>query len=99
MPKKSFVNVKYRETAARINVTNMEDFSELQDAIKTKLSLALAHVDSPNIQLYDEEDQLIEDLGDIAGDYYDKIKEGGISLAIRTSPPGSPQLVLGKSSV
>ena len=58
MSKKKFVNVDCAETKTRINVTDFEDLSELQVAIK-----AMYGEDIPGpasrIKLYDQQDQQI----------------------------------------
>ncbi|KAI8899820.1 hypothetical protein BC833DRAFT_517804, partial [Globomyces pollinis-pini] len=51
MPQR-FLNVEYYGTKTEINVTNMEDLSEAQDAIKAAFSNTLANVDAPQLQLY-----------------------------------------------
>ncbi|KAI8903354.1 hypothetical protein EDD86DRAFT_179977, partial [Gorgonomyces haynaldii] len=58
MPK-LFLNIEYAGIRTRINVTQFEDLSEVQDAIKAKLAHALAHVDAPQLQLYDQQGQHI----------------------------------------
>jgi hypothetical protein len=57
----------------------MKDLSELQDAIKAKLSISLAQVDAPQLQLYtnSNRDQLINTwdfLNSLPQEYFD---EGG----------------------
>ena len=86
MPKR-YLNVEYSGTGTRINVTDMEDLSDVQDAIKTKFFNALAEVDAPQLQLYDQQDQHINKWAffiSLPQEYFD---EGGISLVIRTKPP------------
>ena len=89
MPKR-FLNVQYSGISTRIDVTDFEDLSQVQDAIKAKYG---EDVPGPaaRIQLHDQQDQLITDLDDIPEDYYKKPKDGGLSLTIRTSPPPSRQ--------
>ncbi|KAI8891822.1 hypothetical protein BC833DRAFT_558548 [Globomyces pollinis-pini] len=50
MPKR-FLNVEYNGTGTEINVTDIEDLSEVKDGIKLKLSIGLANVDAPQLQL------------------------------------------------
>ena len=73
----------------------MEDLSEVQDAIKTKLSNSLSGVDAPQLQLYTNSNELIEDLDDItlekAPQYYQKLTQGGSCVVIGISPPPSRQ--------
>ena len=57
---KRFLNVEYSVYKTRINVTDMEDLSEVRRAIKAELSNSLAQVDAPQLQLYTtNRDQLI----------------------------------------
>ena len=70
----------------------MKDLSELQDAIKAKLSNSLAQVDAPQLQLYtnSNRDQLINTwdfLNSLPQEYFD---EGGSLVVIRASPPAKP---------
>ena len=60
--------------------------SEVSTAIKTYFGEDIPGPASL-IQLYDQQEQFITDLDDIAEDYYKKLKGGGLYLAIRTSPP------------
>lgn len=86
MPKR-FLNVEYSETKTRINVTDFEDLSEVQDALKAKLASALTHFDAPQLQFYSQQGQKITDLNEIPEDYYKKLKDDGLSLVICTSQP------------
>lgn len=90
MPKR-FLNVEYSGTRTEVGVSDAERLGEVQDAIKSKLSNALAQVDAPQLQLYDQRGQHITDLDDIPDDYYKKPKNGGLFLVIRTTPPPSRQ--------
>ncbi|KAI8904022.1 hypothetical protein EDD86DRAFT_179664, partial [Gorgonomyces haynaldii] len=51
MPKR-FLNVEYAGIRTRINVTQFEDLSEVQDAIKAKYGPGMADVGAPQLQLY-----------------------------------------------
>ena len=87
MPKK-FLNVEYSVYKTRINVTNMQDLSELQDAIKAKLGEAIP-VAPALIQLYSNSnrDQLINTwalLRSLSEEYF---TEGGSCVVVVTSPP------------
>ncbi|KAJ3337815.1 hypothetical protein HDU83_008493, partial [Entophlyctis luteolus] len=84
MPKK-FVNVSCGEVTSRINVTDLEDFSELQNAVKGMYAMQLAAVDAPLIQLLAGGTR-ITDLGDIPPKYFEK---HGPCLVIRKTPPPS----------
>ncbi|KAJ3078355.1 hypothetical protein HK100_010753, partial [Physocladia obscura] len=44
------------------------------------------------IQLYDENNNQITDLGDIPENYFEKIKDGGLSLALQTTNASSSSL-------
>ncbi|KAI8904112.1 hypothetical protein EDD86DRAFT_178690, partial [Gorgonomyces haynaldii] len=58
MPKR-FLNVEYAGIRTEIDVTDFERLGQVQDAIKAKLTHALAHVDAPQLQLYDQQGQHI----------------------------------------
>ena len=88
MPKQ-FLNVQYSATKARINVTDMEDLSEVQDAIKAKLANAFSQVDAPQLQLYtnSNRDLLISTwalFNSLPPEYF---VEGGSCVVVGTSPP------------
>ena len=93
---KRFLNVEYSGIRTEIDITDMEDLSEVQDAIKAKLGEAIP-VAAALIQLYtnSNRDQLIEDLDDITPEktpqYYQKRTKGGSCVVIGTSPPPSRQ--------
>jgi len=104
MPKK-FLNVEYSETKTEIDVTEMERFGQIQDAIKLKYGEAIP-VAAAFIQLYtSNRDQHITDLEDISEDYYKKVKDGGLFLVVRgpqeKNVPGSrpPKRARSASSV
>ena len=93
-----FLNVVYGGTHAEIKTDGIERIGELKDAVKAKYNNAMAEIDAPQLQLYksysDEEekvDAIITDLDDISSEYYKKVREGGLILEIRTSPPPSKQ--------
>jgi hypothetical protein len=88
---KRFLNVNYKGTKTRINVAEMDDLSEVQDAIKARLSNTLSHVDAPQIQLYDNEHNHINtwaDFNSLPADYF---TEGGSCVDVHTTPPPSRQ--------
>ncbi|KAK5664489.1 squalene synthetase-like protein [Batrachochytrium dendrobatidis] len=60
MPKR-FLNVEYNTISTEIDVTDFEDLSEVQDAIKSEYGPAMADIDAPQLQLYtnSNKDQLI----------------------------------------
>jgi len=84
---KRFLNVEYSGTRTRIDITDFDDLSEVQDALKVKLHHALSKVDAPQLQFYDQQDQQITDLDDIPEDYYKKLRDGGLVISIHISPP------------
>ncbi|KAK5671560.1 squalene synthetase-like protein [Batrachochytrium dendrobatidis] len=51
MPKR-FLNVEYDTLTAEIDVTDFEDLSGVQDAIKSEYGPAMADIDAPQLQLY-----------------------------------------------
>ncbi|KAJ3374628.1 hypothetical protein HDU84_000759, partial [Entophlyctis sp. JEL0112] len=78
MPKK-FVNVSYGEVTSRINVTDLEDLSELRRTVIEEFAI---HVAAPLIQL-SAGGTRITDLGDIPPKYCEK---HGPCLVIRKNP-------------
>ncbi|KAK5667199.1 squalene synthetase-like protein [Batrachochytrium dendrobatidis] len=60
MPKR-FINVEYGTLTTEIDVTDFEDLSDVQDAIKSEYGPAMADIDAPQLQLYtnSNKDQLI----------------------------------------
>jgi hypothetical protein len=89
---KRFLNVEYSVYKTRINVTDMEDLSEVRRAIKAKLGEAIP-VAPALIQLYtnSNRDQQINtwaSLNSLSQDYF---SEGGTCVVIGTSPPPSRQ--------
>jgi hypothetical protein len=83
MPKR-FLDVEYSGTRTRIDVTESERLGQIQDAVKEAFAIDVAYA---YIQLYDQQNQQITDLDDIPEDYYKKLKDGGLSLVVRTSQP------------
>lgn len=67
-------------------MTDFEDLSEVQDALKLKYGEDI-RAPASRIQLYDQQGQQITDLDDIPEEYYKKLKNGGIFRTIRTSTP------------
>jgi hypothetical protein len=85
MPKR-FLNISYAGRKTRINITEMEDLSEVQDKIKEKFANSLAQVDAADIQLCDQQGTVIEkwaSLNSLQDDYF---KEGGACLVVSTFP-------------
>ena len=58
MPKR-FLNIEYSGTKTRINATDIEDLSEVQDAVKAKYGPAMADVGAAQLQFYDQLNQHI----------------------------------------
>ena len=88
---KRFLNVEYSVYKTRINVTDMEDLSEVRRAIKDEYGPVLADVGAAQLQLYDQQGQHIKDLDDIPEEYYKKAKDGGLSLVVHTLQPNQQQ--------
>ncbi|KAI8891578.1 hypothetical protein BC833DRAFT_662959, partial [Globomyces pollinis-pini] len=80
---KRFLNVEYSGIRTEINVTDMEDLSEVQVAVKGALSV---DVGFGLIQLYDKQGHHITDLDDIPKEYFIKSKNGGLFLVVHTTP-------------
>ncbi|KAJ1339532.1 hypothetical protein BSLG_005856 [Batrachochytrium salamandrivorans] len=57
--------LRYAGTRTRIDITDFEDLSDAQDAIKAKYGEDIP-APAARIQLYDQQGQLIADLDDIA---------------------------------
>ena len=86
MPKR-FLNVEYSGTRTEVDVTEAERLGEVRRAIKAEYGPVTSDVGAPQLQLYDQQGHRITDLKDIPDDYYKEPKNGGLFLAIRTSPP------------
>ena len=83
---KRFLNVVYKGIHTRINVTDMEDFSQLQKATEGLYVKTFPEIDGLRIQFFDQEDKQIDDFDDIDDKYYNKRKEGGLELVIKLLP-------------
>lgn len=90
MAKKKFLNVNYKGTTTEIDVSGAERLGEVQDAIKAKYGDAIP-VAAAFIHLYDNQNNHITDLEDIADEYYKKLKNGGSCVDVHTSPAPSRQ--------
>ena len=84
-----YLNVQYGSTltTAEINITGISRLGGVKSAIREAFPNALSQVDAPQLQLYDQQSQQITDLDDIPEVYYKKLKDGGLSLVVRTSQP------------
>jgi hypothetical protein len=103
---KKFLNVVHGGISTRIRTDGIERIGELQDLIKADFGDDIP-ASAARIQLYkpypdaidsnnNDEDgaksnALVTDLEDIPEEYFKKIKDGGLALEIRTSPPPSKQ--------
>jgi len=88
MPKR-FLNVEYSGIRARINVTDFEDLSEVQDAVKVKYGPVMADVGAPQLLFYNEQGQQINTwalLNSLPQGYF---AERGACLAISITPPST----------
>jgi hypothetical protein len=86
MPKR-FLNVEYFGARFRINVTDFEDVSEVQDAVKAKLANALSQFDAPQLQFYLQQGQHISKWASFNSLHQEYFDEEGPCLLIRTIPP------------
>jgi hypothetical protein len=68
--KKRLLNVQYLDLKTSINVIDMEDLSEVQDAVKAKFTRSLAHVDAPLIQLALDDGTPAKTFAAIPGEYF-----------------------------
>src|SRR6476620_7483602 len=87
MPKR-FINVEFSGIKTRINVTGMDDLSEVQGAIKAAFSNSLAKFDAPHLLLYtnSNRDQLINTwafFNSLSQEYF---TEGGSCVVLDTLP-------------
>ena len=74
MPKK-FLNVKFKAISTRIDVTDMEDLSEIRRAIKTEFGDAIP-VGPAFIRLYDrKQGKFIIELGEISEEFNLKLNQ------------------------
>ena len=92
MPKR-FINVEFSGIKTRINVTGMDDLSEVQGAIKAAFSNSLAKFDAPHLLLYtnSNRDQLINTwafFNSLSQEYF---TEGGSCVVLDTLPLPSRQ--------
>ncbi|KAI8845087.1 hypothetical protein BJ741DRAFT_586940, partial [Chytriomyces cf. hyalinus JEL632] len=73
MTDRRHLNIKYRTlNVGELNVTRITRLGGVKEAIRAAFPNALAHVDSPQIQFFDEEHNLITDLDDIPDDCFKK---------------------------
>ena len=83
---KRFLNVVYKGIHTRIDVTDMEDLSEVQKATELLYVKSFPEIDGLRIQFFDQEDKPIDDFDDIDVKYYNKRKDGGLELVIKLLP-------------
>jgi len=87
MPKKRFLNVEYSGIRTRINITEMEDLSEVQDGIKVKYGPVMADVGAAQLQLYDQQNQHINTwalFNSLPQEYFTEL---GLSLVVPNLQP------------
>ena len=90
MAKRTHINVKYKSIPiAEVRVTGISRIGDIQDAIKRGLPKALAHVDYPQIQLYDTDNNPITTWAQFKSLSNLYFAENGSSLYIQATPPPS----------
>ncbi|KAJ3246862.1 hypothetical protein HDU78_005963 [Chytriomyces hyalinus] len=83
-----YLNIKLKTLPiAKVDVTGIKGLHPLQDAIRATLPNALALVDTPQIQLYDNRNKQITRINDIPEEYYKEICKGGLALTLQTTLP------------
>ena len=82
--KKRFLNVQYLGQPARIDTKDMEDLSQICKEVL--VAFKEITVSYSKIQLYDNDNSLVNDLDEIAEVYYKKLKENGLSLTVQLLP-------------
>ncbi|OAJ37409.1 hypothetical protein BDEG_21430 [Batrachochytrium dendrobatidis JEL423] len=92
MPKR-YLNVEYDTISTEIDVTDFEDLSDVQDAIKSEYGPAMADIDAPQLQLYTNtnKNQLINTwtlLDSLPQEYF---TQDGSCAVIGCFPPPSRQ--------
>jgi hypothetical protein len=87
---KKFLNVNYKGTKTRINVADMEDLSEVQDAIKAKYGDSIS-LGAAFIQLYDNQNNLITVWAAFNALTTDYFSERGSCVDVHTTPSPSRQ--------
>jgi hypothetical protein len=86
---KRFLNVLYKGINARINVTDMEDLSEVQKEVKQHYDL---RVGSAYINFFDKHNTQICDMDNITDEYFKKQKDGGSYLRIDLNQSTEPDI-------
>jgi hypothetical protein len=86
--KRKFLNVQF-EKFARIEVTDLEELSQVRKSILAEFGPLLGQIGPAQIELYDKEDNLITELEEIHDDYFKKKKENGLWLRIKIDKPSS----------
>ena len=88
---KRFLNVEYENTAARIDIKNMEDICQVQKAVEEWYSKDFPQVTALRVQLWNKtasESKQIKTWSQLKGlprAYF--AEEGGISLTVQLLPP------------
>ena len=83
---KRLLNISFEGRKTEINVTGFERMGQVRRAVKEEFANALAQVDAANIQVSDQEGTLIDDLDEISDSYFQKVKNGGLCLAVSILP-------------
>ena len=82
MAQRRFLNVQFGNTKTEIDVDGIVRLSQVQDKIKKKYSASLTNVDTARIELYDQQNNLVQRLDKIPGEYFQYEDEGGLFLRI-----------------
>jgi hypothetical protein len=85
MPKR-FLNVKYENYAESINVTDMENLSEVKKEILVAFSSIKVGYGDVELWKGSEPEDIIEDFDDIAIEYFKKKRDGGLYLTVKLAP-------------
>jgi hypothetical protein len=91
MPKK-FLNVQYANMQTRIDMTTLEDISELRNAIKQEFANTLCGIDAPRLKLWIEEYDLSMLITDLQMVPEVCCQPRGQSLIVRILPEPEHQL-------
>jgi hypothetical protein len=90
MPKKRFLNDEFYDRQTRVNVTGMEDISEVQEKVaKACITAGYAY-----IQLYDKERKFIKTWSEckkLPDEYFQEETGFSITVVLRPSPNSSKE--------
>lgn len=79
---RQFLNLKYKNRTAELDIQGLRRITQLQDAIKARFESLLGRFDAINIRLFDMNKNPITDLDDIPDEYFLKEKQGGLFLRV-----------------